>query len=131
MSKIEESYSPTGPVLGRVAVIAVTTSSASVDLSADTAVGRDVVNGRYIRLIADGCNVYYAWGPDGTGSIDETATSGATRCGVIPDGQYRDEVIPFVAGKQQTFLYVKGSGTGKLRVHASSVDDLARMVYGG
>jgi len=125
-----EALDVRGPKLAKSHVLAVTSSSASTDMSASAAIGTDLSAGRMLRLHADGGDVYYAWSTDGTGTIDDTATgAGATVCGVIPAGQFRDERPPFdvtatiTIGRIWPFLYYKtASGTAKLRVTITSMN---------
>lgn len=133
-----EAFDVRGPKLTKTHVIAVTNVSQNTDMSASASVGPDVLAGRTLRLQAEGCDVYYAWGPNNSGTIDDTATgTGATVCGVIPVGQFRDERPPLDTGVATApspnqkaawvFLYFKAAGSlsGKLRVTVASQDATA------
>lgn len=117
-----------------IAVLAVTTTSQSQDL---TALFGSLGTGHYLTLAADmpanaGKTVYYAFGCN-AGTIDETATgTGVTVCYPIPDGQ--EKPYRLITGKdigtgiatltQYTTLHYKGSATGFLRIYRSSVGAL-------
>lgn len=132
-----EALNVTAPLLNSnsmkcVAVLAVTTTSQSVDLETLFA---SLGTGHYFTLQADmpansGGMIYLAFGANGSGSIDQTATgNGNTVCRGIPDQQELPARI--VTGKsvgtgvatqvKYNYLYYKGSATGYLRVCRSSV----------
>lgn len=115
-----------------VAVLAVTTSSQSVDLS--TLFG-NWDDGHFWTLQADmpdnaDSRVYVSLGPSAAGSITTTATgNGNTVCWPIPDKQSlpgtilsgRIGVSGMATGIQSKFLYYRGLATGYLRIYRSSV----------
>lgn len=138
-----EAASMVGARLGGTRALAVTTASQNVDLATLTefttqgTTGYLIKQGRMLRLRADGADVYFAFGIDGSGSIDETNTtaSTATQCDYIPAGQYVDVRPPMslpvagaLPGGRCTFLYYKGSAACKLRVTVCSefTDDYAK-----
>ena len=99
-----------GPRISGVAVIATTASSAATDVTATAQLGPKC-DARFVTMIAD-ADLYYAWGASGD-TVDETATSGATRCALLPANTLVSE---FVGG---THIIVKGS-VGFLRMWISS-----------
>lgn len=123
MSQLElEAVDVCGPAFGRVAVLAVTDTSAAADLSANAYVGADLLAGRMLRLRAEGCDVYYAWSTTTSTVVDTATATTAGKCDVIPNGTYVDERPPIVGGTICPYLVVKAASglSGKLRIRASS-----------
>lgn len=83
-----EAFSPRGARLGKIEAIAVTTSSAIIDLSARTNIWADLQAGRLLLADADGADVYYAFNSENSGTIDQTNTTAGnqTQCARIPAG---------------------------------------------
>lgn len=92
-----------------------TSSSTPKDLSA-SANFNELAQSCFLTFQADGGDVYFAFNNANSGSIDETATSGATRCWKIPDGTSIDRKL----SDGFTWLITKGSAACKLRIQVSS-----------
>jgi hypothetical protein len=119
------------PRASQIAVQAVTTSAAALDLrtvgpqtakqdSGPTAIG---ATNTYVTLQADGGDVYVAFGATSgavTGIVPATnAVNGASGCAKVPNGTSIN-VIP--ENPADVFVgYVTASGTAQLRVWISSV----------
>ncbi len=122
-----EELTPVAARLGKIRALLVTTASVAFDLTLSTEIISDINDGRFIRMQADGCDVYYAFDTI-TGTIDKTNTAqgNTLQCDVIPAGQYRDVKIPYKpsqAGAQGvlcTWLMVQGSAAGFCRISLSS-----------
>jgi hypothetical protein len=111
------------PVLGRCAVIATSTSSAITDLTADARISAHVADGTIFTFLADGTDIYIAFNNTNTGTIDETANSGATSCFKLPS----NVPVPLQIAKGYTYMLTKAaSGTPKLRIFASGYVDMAK-----
>lgn len=128
MSDQTQFYNLLGPILARTACIAVTATSAAVELSADVNVGPAFLDGQLLRLYADGADVYYGFAVDGTTitAIDDASTgTTAGRCQCIAKGTYVDVCMPWLNGSPCTFLYVKTAtgATATLRISPRSLDD--------
>ena len=121
-----------------IAVLAVTTSSQSVDLRTlfgSTAESKPSWASHLYTLQADmpanaDSRVYVALGASSAGSISETATgNGNTVCWPIPDKQSlpgavlsgRIGVSGMATSIMSSWLYYKGLATGYLRIYRSSV----------
>lgn len=129
-----EAYDVVGPILTRTACIAVTSTSAAVDLSADAQIGPSFAGGQFIRLYADGADVYYGFSFDNTTvtAIDDTATGvTAGKCQCLAAGTWIDVCMPWLAGQPCKYLYTKTKTglTATLRISPSSID--ARNRYQG
>jgi|SRR5882672_1376252 len=83
-----EAFSPRGARLSKIEAIAVTTTSAIIDLSTRTNIWADLQAGRMMLADADGADVYFAFNSENSGTIDQTAVTagGATQCARIPAG---------------------------------------------
>lgn len=107
-----KSLNITAPVLGEVLVVSATSTAAAVNLAAYV--------GRWVTVQADGTKAYILMAATETtaDNLDDTATSGDTRCAVIADGLEK----PFVVAAATPWLgYKTASGTsGKVRIHTSS-----------
>ena len=129
-----EELTPIAARLGKIRALPVTTSSVPFDLTTSTEIIADVNDGRFIRMQADGCDVYYAFS-DVTGAIDKTITAQANtlQCDVIPSGQYRDVRIPYkptqggAMGVLCSWLMLQGSAAGFLRISLSSESPRQRL----
>ncbi len=75
-----------GPHIGKVSVVASTTSSARVNLAATTELGSDCEAGKFTTICATGGDVYFFMNNADTGTADGGATSGNNRCFVLKDG---------------------------------------------
>jgi len=74
--------------------------------------------GHFIELTAEGGDVYYAFGPNDAGAIDETARdAGNTVCQVLFEGTSKSMRIP----DDYTHLYVKSGTTCVLRIAVTSL----------
>ena len=123
MSDQEQYFNLTPPVFGRIACIAVTSTSAATDLSADATAGKEFINGQMIRLYADGADVYFAFSTENASTIDDTATgASAGKCGCIPAGTSQDFCCAWLNGAQCKYLYTKTKTglTATLRITTSS-----------
>lgn len=126
---MSEEFTPVGARLGKIRALPVTASSVPFDLLAvatEITTGDGADGGRFIRLRADGCDVYYAFDV-ATGTIDKTnsAAGNTLQCDVIPSGQYIDIQIPYKPGLPGvaglcSWLMIQGSATGFLRLSLSS-----------
>lgn len=98
-----------GPAEGSVGVVAITTSSAAHSLA--TLLGA-VPARRFITVVAS-VATYYLFGDSGV-AVDETATTGDTRCGYITAN------TPTRMVATGDYIAVKAGGAGTLRVWPSS-----------
>lgn len=75
---------------------------------------------RYVSVQADGANVYFALSPtnDVALVVSGTGSPGATACVLIPDGQ--THTFLYTAEDYRYLSYITASGTGSIRVWASS-----------
>ena len=108
------------PVLGKCAVVAVTTSSAITDLTADSRISAHLADGSILTFLADGADVYIAFNNANSGTIDETVTSGATSCFKLVSNQ----PTPIQMARGYTFMLVKAASACKLRIFASGFNDM-------
>lgn len=105
--------------------VATSTSSARLDLSSLSALGR----GHFITLSADGASgedIYVAFTTSDAGAIDETAAGfGVTQCQRITAGSSISGRLPGIdspSGAAYTWLIHKAkSGTPKLRIAITSI----------
>lgn len=89
----QEAFAPIGARLGKITVLPVDNGAGGdrFDISA-TEIWNDLIAGRLILADADGADIYYAWNSENSGTVDETATTGAaTQCGRVPAGA----LVPF------------------------------------
>lgn len=108
------------PILGRCGVAATSVTSAITDLSADVAVKNHLNTGALITFLADGVDIFIAFNNASSGTIDDTANTGATSCIKLPANQF----VPIQFVKGYTFLLTKAaSGTPKLRYWVSGIND--------
>jgi hypothetical protein len=107
-----KSLNVTAPVLGEVLAIAVTSTAGAVSLASYV--------GRWVTLQADGAKVYIlmAASSDAADNLDNTATSGDTRCAVISDGLEKSFVVQ--AGTPYLGYKTASGSTATLRIHTSS-----------
>ncbi len=113
MASFDEFLNLKTPNASGVKVYSVTTSSAVLgDLSADLP-GSD--SGHLIEMIADQA-CYLFFNNANSGTVDETATSGATQAYLLPANVPRT----YNLAHGYTWLVVKGAAACKLRVHISS-----------
>ncbi len=111
------------PVLGKCAAIATSVTSAITDLTAVTQLSAHLADGSIITFMADGIDIYYAFNNANTGTVDNTAASGATSCLKFP----KDVPVRLQIAKGYTFLLLQAaSGTPKLRAWASGFNDMAK-----
>jgi len=104
------------PVKNSVAVIAVTATAATTDISSLTS------GSTYLAIQADGAAVYVAIGVDNTVDVDETAVGvPATKgCAKIPDGAVLN--IKPMASLHKFIAAKTSSGSAKLRVWVTGPD---------
>src|SRR5512146_921565 len=101
------------PVLGKVCVIATSTASAITDLTADPRISAHLSDGTILELIAD-TDIYIAFNNANSGTIDETANSGATSCWKLPANVPKRVIV----ARGYTYLLTKAAAaTPKLRIH--------------
>ena len=108
------------PILGKCAVVAVTTSSAITDLTADPRINAHLADASILTFLADGSDVYIAFNNASSGTIDETVTSGATSCFKLVANQ----PTPIQMAKGYTYMLVKAASACKLRIFASGFNDM-------
>lgn len=109
------------PVLGKCAVVATSAASAITDLSADSRISAHLDDGSILTFLADGIDIYIAFNNANSGTIDETANSGATSCFKLVANQ----PTPIQMGRGYKYLLTKAaSGTPKLRIYASGFNDM-------
>lgn len=96
-------------------VIAVTTSSAAIDLSGAnyTALKAAIVAGKRLRMVAD-FDLWYRWGT-ATGTVDETKTAADTPLNQA-ESLYASERVRRLAPSTATWLMVKGEVDTYLRI---------------
>lgn len=112
------------PILGKVAVIATSTSSARTNLAAAGQLSTRADDGSLVTLIADGTDVYIAFNNADSGSISESATTGATSCWKLE----ADVPQTFRLAKNYTWLLHKAaSGTPNVRAFTSSFTDTKQL----
>ena len=106
----------TPPILGSIAVIATTSSSAATNLAAVAPLA-EMLNGEWITMIPD-ADMAIAFSNSDSGSVNEAATTGATAAMVLTADQvYR--FAPPVGG--YTWLHHKSpGGNSLLRIYVSS-----------
>ena len=124
-----ESFDVAGPVAGKVAALAVTSTSAATNMAVDVNVGADFLAGRTLRLTADGCKIYYAWASTSTPVADTATGATAGKCGMIPDGGFVDERLSRSEdGKYQPWLSVKAASgaSGILRLHVRTQNPICK-----
>jgi hypothetical protein len=100
---------------GGVFVIAVTTTSAAIDLSGAnyTALKAAIVAGKRLRMVAD-FDLWYRWGT-ATGTVDETATAASTPLNQA-ESLYASERVRRLPPPTATWLMVKGEVDTYLRI---------------
>lgn len=112
------------PVLGKCAAIATSVTSAITDLSADTRISAHLDDGTIFTFLADGVDIYIAFNNANSGTIDNTAASGATSCFKLPS----DVPVRIQMAKAYKYLLTQAaSGTPKLRIYASGFADMAKV----
>lgn len=92
-SVIQQAFDPRGGLKAHVECIAVTSTSAIIDLSARTNIYADLSAGLLCLADADGADVYYLFSSENSGTVDNTNTTAAnaTQCVRIP----QDTTVPF------------------------------------
>lgn len=125
MSDQEQFFNLPGPIVTKTAALAITSTTAKPDLSADANVGKEFLNGQLLRFYADGADVYYGFCVDDStvSALDDTATgTTAGRCACITAGTYVDHCLPWLNGQAHKYLYAKTKTglTATLRIFASS-----------
>lgn len=115
LSKAADRY---GPLENRISVVATSgTGSAAFDLAGTGEVldGLDYVQSKKYRWVSVICDVgiYYKFSSLSTATVDETATSGATRCFFLPANTEKDMLI---CGR---YFVHKGLASGKIRIAIS------------
>lgn len=109
---IRKAAQITGPTLGTTFAVSATSTGASINLSAYV--------GQWVTVMADGAKAFILLAPNTTAAaaLDNTATSGDTRCQAITDGTDRQFEIQAGNG---WLGYKTASGTsGVVRIHVSS-----------
>ena len=113
----EQAASIIAPHTGLISVMPLTTTTSGLDLSLTTELGSGVDAGKFVTLIADGDAVYFFLNNADSGTVDPTATSGATRAWPLPNGSS----ISFVLRAGYHFVRARTSSTtGYLRMYLSS-----------
>jgi hypothetical protein len=117
------------PRRGEIFVVATSTSTAWLDLDTSVtpltpgaAATPGYLYGRYVSVQADGAAVYVALTDDASTALVTTATGspGTTTCVLIPDGQTLTFTIEKSDVDHRYLAYRTATGTGYLRVWASS-----------
>jgi hypothetical protein len=110
---IQRNACPTGPAENKILVAApVASTSTPLDLTSIIAVpGQGNI---YVTIFCDGL-LYYKFATTNANIVDETATSGNTRCFAQPSSVPFRVVVPMGA----RYLVVKTAGT-YVRVHESA-----------
>jgi hypothetical protein len=105
----------TGPEVSQVAVIATTTTSARNDISAAANLGALATNGGELELICEGGDLWLFFAASDAGTVDETATSGATRGFYVEAKKpFTFRVAPGVDGLPLVWMVHKCSAATKL-----------------
>lgn len=107
-----------GPQSNRIAVVSISDTSSSTDLSDAAQLGSIILQGHYVNIISS-VDCYLMFSPDGSETADpEEDGSGtpANRCDWIPAGYKESFVIP---PDCPHFVRV-GSGSGIVRISLSS-----------
>lgn len=91
MIVMQEAFNPLGARLGLIADIAVTATSAVIDLSTWPAFYAQLQAGRLMLADADGADVYYAFNSENSGTIAIAGATAAgpglaTQCARVPAG---------------------------------------------
>jgi alkylation response protein AidB-like acyl-CoA dehydrogenase len=118
MSGIEEQAAHLlAPQATKIAAIAVTSTSAGTDLSAANQLGSDINKGRFVTFMADGGDIYVAFGSsDPAAIVAATTTAGsAERCWLLKDGVPQDFVLNGL-----TYVEAITATTATLRCYVSS-----------
>ncbi len=111
------------PILGKCAAIATSVTSAITDLTLDTRISAHLSDGSVLMFLADGIDIYIAFNNANSGTIDNTAASGATSCFKLVANQ----PTPIQLAKSYTFMLTQAaSGTPKLRIYAAGFNDMAK-----
>jgi hypothetical protein len=117
------------PRRGEIFVVATSTTCARIDLDTSvtpltpgSAATPGYLYGRYVSVQADGAAVYIALMDNNSTDIVTTATGSPadTGCVLIPDGQTMSFVIEKSDVDHRYLAYRTATGTGYLRVWASS-----------
>lgn len=112
-STITSAHYVIAPANDELAVVAVTTSSQSLDLTTRTELQK-LEAGRYILMICEQ-NTWYNLSA-ATGTADETAVSGATQCFLAP----ANVPVFFIVRNAKFWLNFKGATAGKLRMYVAT-----------
>jgi len=116
LARSAHASAPTG---GEIAVVGVATASAALLLSAAAQLGDDFTTyPRVISLKADGGKVWFFFNESGAGTVDETATTGATRCFSIDDGERQDWEWDGVGST--CYILTKAAAACRLRIAITS-----------
>lgn len=114
---VEQAAYIIGPHIGKISVMALTTTTAGLDLSATTELGPDVDKGKMVTFRADGGDVHFFLNDSNAGTADPSATSGNNRTYLLPNGQ---EMAFFPRAGYHFVRAVVATGTGFLRSYISS-----------
>lgn len=114
MSDLEQAALRYGPLAGRISVLATATSSTNSDLMAAGEVLSALQTSPtdkyiWVSVIADS-GLYYAFSNDSAATVDETATTGATRCLFLAANTEKDMLV---TGR---YFVHKATAAGKVRL---------------
>lgn len=110
--KTDDAADLRGPKENEIAVFASSTTSAAVDLQSASHFGDVDYQAKFVRIETDQ-PIYYKWSDSSGATVDETATSGATRCMPAAAGSRIEEKA---AGRYFVFKLPSGGTPGLVRV---------------
>lgn len=114
------------PKVSNIVVVAVTTSSQSLQINVAGQLGVGFANTpRIITLKADGGKVWFFFSSSAVNTVDETVTAAAdaSRCFSIDDGERQDWEWDYEIGfTGNLYIYTKAAAACKLRIALTSPD---------
>lgn len=118
------------PLVGKVGVVATSSTTAYFDLQAEVA-GQRLWCGRFLDVEAETEDVYFALTQDTSTALDPSATGSAAAppaagCRMIPAGMMRTFAVPGETSPWRYLAYRTASAAGRLRIAPSSRRELQR-----
>src|SRR5678816_2865825 len=112
-SAVDNAHHVVMPTDTTLYVIAVTTNSQSIDLSAVAALAH-LEGGRFLSIVVEQ-NTWVNFSAS-SGTVSETATSGATQGWLIPAYTRLDGIV----SNSKVFLNIKGASAGYARLYVAT-----------